>query len=132
MKIAAITEDERTISRHFGRAPFYLVVTVEEGKIIARELRKKAGHAEFADAPHDPAPAGQPHGMGPGAESRHVRMAQGISDCQVLLCGGMGLGAYESMRQRGIRPIVTDIEGIDEAVAAYLDGSIVDQVSRLH
>lgn len=132
MKIAAITDDGKTISQHFGRAPYYLVVTVEGGKIVSRELREKMGHAHFENEPHDPEPAGQAHGRGPAARSRHARMAAAISDCQVLLCGGMGYGAYESMRERGIQPIVTDIEEIDQAIAAYLDGTLVDQVDRLH
>jgi predicted Fe-Mo cluster-binding NifX family protein len=33
MKIAAITDDGRTISQHFGRASHYMVVTIEDGKI---------------------------------------------------------------------------------------------------
>ncbi len=132
MKIAAITEDGKTISQHFGRAPYYLVLTVEEGKIVARDLREKLGHAHFANEPHEPGPAGQPHGMDPSAQSRHERMAGSIADCEALLCGGMGMGAYQSMRERGIRPIVTEIESIDEAVMAYVEGRIVDQVSRLH
>jgi predicted Fe-Mo cluster-binding NifX family protein len=44
----------------------------------------------------------------------------------------MGIGAYESMKTRGIRPVVTDIASIDEAVMAYIEGKIVDQVDRLH
>jgi predicted Fe-Mo cluster-binding NifX family protein len=44
----------------------------------------------------------------------------------------MGAGAYESMRARGIRPVVTDLVSIDEAVKAYVDGQIVDRVDRLH
>jgi predicted Fe-Mo cluster-binding NifX family protein len=59
-------------------------------------------------------------------------MAETIADCEVLLCRGMGMGAYESMKTRGIRPIVTDIAAIDEAVMAYVRGEIVDQVERLH
>jgi predicted Fe-Mo cluster-binding NifX family protein len=59
-------------------------------------------------------------------------MAEAIADCQALLCGGMGMGAYESMRARGIKPVVTDIASIDEAVRAYIEGRIVDQVERLH
>jgi len=39
MKIAVISDDGKTISRHFGRAPYYLVLTVEDGKIVAREQR---------------------------------------------------------------------------------------------
>ena len=55
-----------------------------------------------------------------------------IADCQVLLARGMGSGAYEGMKQAGIRPIVTDIANIDEAVQAYLSGRAVDHTERLH
>jgi predicted Fe-Mo cluster-binding NifX family protein len=132
MKIAAVTDDGKTISQHFGRASYYLVVTIEDGKIVNRELREKLGHVHFAGEPHDPEQSGQHHGYGPASESRHARMAAAIADCQVLLCGGMGTGAYESMKQRGVRPIVTDILSIDEAVQAYLEGAIVDHMERLH
>ena len=135
MKIAAITDDEQSISQHFGRAPYYLVVTVEGGKVVGRERRDKLGHAHFSNEPHgaeshEADPRG--HGFDPATQNRHVRMAAAIVDCEVLLCRGMGAGAYESMQQAGIHPIVTDIAGIDEAVQAYLEGRIVDQVDRLH
>jgi len=131
VKIAVITDDERTISQHFGRAPYYLVVTIEDGQIMQRERRDKLGHIHFANDPHEH-PAGEQHGFDPAAQDRHVRMAAAIVDCEVLLCRGMGAGAYESMKQVGIRPIVTDIPGIDEAVNAYVAGRMVDQVDRLH
>ena len=41
MKIAAISEDGTTISQHFGRAPYYLVITVEDGKVVSKEKRDK-------------------------------------------------------------------------------------------
>ncbi len=41
MKIAAITDDGKTISQHFGRASHFMVITLEEGQIIERELREK-------------------------------------------------------------------------------------------
>jgi len=59
-------------------------------------------------------------------------MAAAIADCQVLLARGMGAGAYESMKQAGIRPIVTDLPTIDEAVQAYLAGGLEDHVEKLH
>ncbi len=132
MKIAAITDDGKTISQHFGRAAKYLVVTVEDGQMVARELRDKLGHVHFANEPHDPHTEGGSHGTGPAAQDRHARMAEAIADCQALLCGGMGQGAYQSMQALGIRPVVTDIESIDEAVMAYGEGRIVNQVDRLH
>ena len=132
MKIAAITDDGTTISRHFGRAPYYMVLTVEDGKIVDRDRRNKLGHGQFRHQGGQHRDAHGRHGYGAGAESRHERMAATIIDCQVLLCGGMGWGAYESMKAKGIAPIVTDIRNIDAAVQAYLDGTIVDQRGLLH
>jgi predicted Fe-Mo cluster-binding NifX family protein len=135
VKIAAVSEDGVTISQHFGRAPFYVIVTVEEGKIVSRQMRDKMGHAQFAGEPHaEEAHGADPrgHGFDAGAQSRHARMAAAIADCQVLLARGMGAGAYESMRQSGIRPIITDIASIDEAVQAYLAGRLVDHTEWLH
>ena len=135
MKIAAVSEDGVTISQHFGRAPFYVVVTVENGQIVGREMRSKMGHAQFAAEPHtEEAHGADPrgHGFDAGAQSRHARMAAAIADCQVLLARGMGAGAYESMAQAGIRPVVTDIPVIDEAVRSYLEGRLVDHTEWLH
>lgn len=132
MKIAAITDDGHTISQHFGRAAHYLVVTVEDGKVVDRQMRDKLGHTHFTNEPHAAEMPGQPHGFDPVSQDRHTRMAEAIADCQALLCGGMGAGAYESMRSRGIRPVVTDIASIEEAIKAYVDGQIVDRVDRLH
>jgi predicted Fe-Mo cluster-binding NifX family protein len=134
MKIAAVSEDGVTISQHFGRAPFYVVVTVEDGKIVSHEKRDKLGHAHFAGEHHEEAHEQDPrgHGFDPAAQNRHARMAEAIADCEVLLSRGMGAGAYESMKQANIRPIVTDVENIDEAVQAYLAGGLKDHVEKLH
>lgn len=132
MKIAAITEDGKIISQHFGRAAYYLVATVENGQIVSRELRNKLGHTHFVDQPHAEEQPGQPHGMDAASHNKHLQMVESIADCEALLCRGMGMGAYESMKALGIRPVVTDIAAIDEAVMAYVGGNIVDHVERLH
>jgi predicted Fe-Mo cluster-binding NifX family protein len=132
MKIASITDDGKTISQHFGRAPYYLVVTIENGQIVKREMRDKLGHAQFGGETHAEGNDPRGHGFDPAAQNRHTRMAEAIADCQALLCGGMGRGAYASMRARNIRPIVTTIASIDAAMQAYIEGRIVDQVERLH
>ncbi len=133
MKIAAITDDGKTISQHFGRAPYYMVVTVEDGKIVGREMRDKLGHAQFEAEGHGKEEDEQGrHGYGAVAEDRHGRMAQAITDCEALLCRGMGMGAYDSMKARNIRPVVTDITDIDEACLAYASGQITDHIDLLH
>lgn len=131
MKIAAITEDGTTISQHFGRAPLYVVVTVEDGEITNKETRDKAGHHTFAAHHSDVAP-GERHGYDSGAQTRHASMAEAIADCQVLIAGGMGWGAYESMKSYNIEPVVTDVESIDEAVKLYIEGELINLMDRLH
>jgi len=131
MKIAAISDDGVNISQHFGRAPLYVVLTVEEGKIVSRETRPKAGHHSFASTEHPPAP-GERHGYDAGSQAKHRSMAEAIADCQVLLAGGMGWGAYESLKSYHIQPVVTDVENIDEAAKLYLEGKLPNLMERLH
>ncbi|WP_119070541.1 NifB/NifX family molybdenum-iron cluster-binding protein [Aggregatilinea lenta] len=133
MKIAVVTEDGQTISQHFGRAPYYLVFTIEDGAIIAREQRDKANHSHFAGQPHDHEhDHGQGHGFGSLSEHKHNQMIDSIIDCEAMLSRGMGRGAYVSLQQANIRPIVTDIASAEDAVRAYAEGRIVDHTERLH
>jgi predicted Fe-Mo cluster-binding NifX family protein len=132
MKIAAITENGTTISQHFGRAPYYLVLTVEDGKVVGTEKRDKAGHHTFGGAQHPDTAPGERHGYDAGAQSRHATMAQTIADCQVLLAGGMGWGAYDSLKKAGVEVVVTDVENIEEAVKRYAQGKLPNLMERLH
>jgi predicted Fe-Mo cluster-binding NifX family protein len=132
VKIAAISDDETTISQHFGRAPFYVVVTIEDSQILSKEIRAKAGHHTFAAHEHPRMAPGERHGYDTGSQTRHTTMAEAISDCQVLIAGGMGWGAYESMRSRNIETIITDVESIDEAVKLYIEGKLTNLMERLH
>jgi predicted Fe-Mo cluster-binding NifX family protein len=59
-------------------------------------------------------------------------MADTIADCQLLLAGGMGWGAYESLKSYNIQPIVTDVENIDEAVQLHLAVKLPNLMERLH
>ena len=132
MKIAFITDDGEQISRHFGRAPYYLVIEVEDGKVIGREMREKLGHRHFAaEGEHHEHEHHDGH-SGEEAHGKHVSMAEAISDCEALICGGMGMGAYQSMERLGIKPVVTEKSDIEETLQAYLDGSLTDQTEMLH
>lgn len=135
MKIAAVSEDGITISQHFGRARYYIVVTVENGAMVSHEKREKMEHAHVAHEGHMHAAHGadaRGHGFDPASQSRHAQMAAAITDCTVLLARGMGAGAYESLRAAGITPVVTDVASIDDAVTSYLGGTLTDHVERLH
>lgn len=147
MKIAIVTEDGRTISQHFGRAPYYLVVSVEDGQVTGQELRDKVGHRQFAQEhhdhehhdhghghghDHDHAADPRGHGFDAHSQDKHARMIAAITDCEAVIVRGMGRGAYVAMQDAKIRPIVTDLADATAAVRAYLDGTLVDHSERLH
>jgi predicted Fe-Mo cluster-binding NifX family protein len=136
MKIAIVTDDNETISQHFGRAKKYSVLTIDDGQIIARELREKANHQDFqregleGQHQHQNDPRGR--GFGRHSGEKHKRMFATINDCQILLARGMGQGAYNGLQQMGIQPIITDIPEIEKAVQAVIEESIEDHPERLH
>ena len=120
MKIAAVSEDGRLVSQHFGRAPYYVEITVEEGLVVHRETRSKASHRDFSG------------GSDPGPGAKHSAMAQVIGDCAALLAGGMGSGAFVALRAAGIEPVLTDEIDIDTAAARYALGDLPNLADRVH
>jgi predicted Fe-Mo cluster-binding NifX family protein len=122
MKIAAVSEDGATIAQHFGRAPYYVVVTVQEGRMVGRETRPKVGHREFAGA----------GAVDPGPEAKHRVMGEAIADCRALLAGGMGSGAFIAMQALGIDPVLTDEPDITAAALRYAAGELPNLADRLH
>lgn len=132
MKLAIITDDGHSISKHFGRAAYYQVLTIEDGLVTHQEMRDKLGHQHFADESHSHEEHGQKHGFGPTADHRHGQMAESIADCQAVICGGMGAGAFQSLQARSINPIITDLDSIAEAVQAFIAGEIINRTDKLH
>jgi predicted Fe-Mo cluster-binding NifX family protein len=119
MKIAAVSDDLRTVAQHFGRAPYYVVVTVEGGEVVGREIRPKPGHRDFVAA--DPGPA-----------AKHGAMAAPIGDCAALLAGGMGSGAFAALTAAGISPVLTDESDLEAAALSYALGRLPNLAERVH
>ncbi len=134
IKVAIISDDQRTISKHFGRAGHYVVLTIVNGQVMNRETRDKLRHSDFAGheehTEHEEHTQG--HGFGSSAEHRHDQMLQSISDCQVLIAGGMGTGAYQSIRAKDIQPILTDVRLIDDAIRLLIDNRLKDHHELIH
>jgi predicted Fe-Mo cluster-binding NifX family protein len=147
MKIAVVTNDNQSISAHFGRARNYLVVTVEDGAIVAQENRDKAacdhghhghghGHHDHDHHDHhaqasnvtlsDEIPVVEP------VKDNHHTAATLIADCEAVLSRGMGRGMHANLKQAGVRPVLTTIVSVDEALAAYLAGTLQEHPELAH
>jgi predicted Fe-Mo cluster-binding NifX family protein len=146
MKIAIVSDDGHTISAHLGRAEYYVVVQVEDGSITDRQLIRKGNfHAQRGEEhgccghdqnSHDHAGHShanhEQHGLGEHSEDKHRSMFAPIADCQILIARGMGMGAQRGLQQVGIQPILTEIEGIDDALQAHLAGALENHPERVH
>jgi predicted Fe-Mo cluster-binding NifX family protein len=118
-KIAVPTDDGEYISHHFGQARYFRVITLEDAQVNHSELREKVSH-QHGDHAH-------PAGVHPGQQ-----MIEAISDCQVLVCGGMGTPAYNRAVAAGLKVILTRQVSVDDAIQAYLSGTLADEPGLVH
>ena len=132
MKIAVVTDDGTTICQHFGRAQYYSVITIEDGKVKSKEQRSKAGHHVAGVQHASQATHGEGHGFDVNAQVSHAGMMANITDCQLVLAGGMGWGAQESLKRAGIAVHMTDVDNIDKAIQLYIQGKLPNLQERLH
>lgn len=135
MKIAIVSDDNQTVSQHFGRAENYIVISLEHEKMIDREAVAKPGRCRTAArgrGRHHHAADPRGSGFGHQAKGAHLDMFENIMDCDILITGGMGRGAYLDLQELSIKPIVTDIVDIETAIQAVLDNTIINHVEKLH
>jgi len=112
MRIAVATVDGTSVSQHFGQSRGFIVFDVDGGEIKSREVLtgNSTPHAD---------------GMCDGGHKAQGGMLGMLSGCQVLICGGMGAGAANAIRQMGLQPvIVPGIAAPEEAVARFVAGKI--------
>ena len=53
-------------------------------------------------------------------------------NCQVVLAGGMGQGMYQNLQQAGIRPVLTELKDIQEALRVFVEGRLAERPERVH
>ncbi len=125
MKIAFVTEDEQTISAHFGRAPKVVVVSVEDGEETAREVRLKEAHGQQHNVDlHDHHDDHHHHD--------HSSKFEAMRDCNVMVVRGIGSPAIAHAEGMGIKVYLTREHSIDGALALYLSGELDHDERRIH
>jgi len=116
MKIAIASDDERTISSHFGQTRGFVVFDMEGKEVKSREYRPNTftGHARGLE--------------GAGHEiDRHGPILTALKDCKAVVSCGMGRRIYNDLRQAGIEVFVTDETEVERALELYLEGQLIDR-----
>lgn len=97
----AVTYEQEMVGQHFGRTEQFKLYDVTEGAVTASQVIDT-------------------NGTGHGALAGFLRAAQ----AEVLICGGIGMGARNALAEAGIQ-LVPGVSGnADEAVKNYLAGTL--------
>jgi predicted Fe-Mo cluster-binding NifX family protein len=123
-KIAVALMNETEVSRHFGRSRYFGIYTVSEGGVDGPEMRMNTftHHAQGGhERRHDHLGNGQGHGE---HDHSHYSVVDGLNDCKVIIAGGMGMGAVNSLSSAGMEVIITDEDNPEVAVKKYWEGTL--------
>lgn len=122
MKIGVASSDGQTISKHFGRSRYFVIFEIENGKVIKSGARENAFTAHARGECHEDGPHNQ---IADHGQHSHGGIVQALSDCEAVLCYGMGWRAAEDLKAAGIKAcILTEDCSMAEAVQAYIDGKL--------
>ncbi len=109
MKIAVTSSyADNNVFGHFGKCEVFKVYEIADGKVASK-----------ISVPTN----GQGH-------SQLTGFLKGIG-ADVVICSGMGQGAYSMLTEGGLKVVRGAKGDIDEAVNAYLNGSLTDNTAAV-
>ena len=109
-RIAVGLADPETLCVHLARSSAFLVLEVQDGRVVARTLR-----------PRDTDACG-----------RHASFVELLDGCRAVLCGGIGQGAADALSAHGIQPIVVaGKHSPEDAARLFLSGELVTTDERV-
>ncbi|TXT67193.1 MAG: Dinitrogenase iron-molybdenum cofactor [Promethearchaeota archaeon] len=100
MKIAIAT-DNGQVCAHFGRAPQFTFVTIENNEVIEKEVLSNPGHTV-------------------GSIPEFVNK----NNASCMIAGGMGMRAVQFFKQYGIDVIMGVQGSINEVIKKVIDGTL--------
>lgn len=98
----AVTYEQETVGQHFGRTEQFKIYDVVNGEIKSSQVIDT-------------------NGTGHGALAGFLRAAE----VEVLICGGIGMGARNALKEVGIDLFPGVTGNADETVKSYLAGNLV-------
>lgn len=105
MKVAIPTKEGNRIDDHFGHCEFYSIFTVDDNKIIEKQILQSP--------------------QGCGCKS-NIAFDLAEMDVKVMLAGGIGQGAINKLASQNIEVIRNCKGDVDLLVNEYLAGNLVD------
>jgi predicted Fe-Mo cluster-binding NifX family protein len=109
IRVAIATTDGVSLSPHLARSAAFVVFDVEDGQITSRSVRTRESDTC-------------------GNHKSFVEMVEG---CGAVICGGIGQGAFDSLRMAGIEPVVAaGPHSIEETLKHFMAGTLATTSER--
>ena len=110
MQIAIGTTDGISVCDHLARSAAFFVLLVEDGRVVSKSLRERFG----------------------GKCGNHASFVELLEGCGAVICGGIGQGAFDSLKAAGIEPVVAmGKHTAEEAAELYLAGKLPTTDARV-
>ncbi len=112
IKIAVTSQNRKTITGHAGKCRKFWVYEVAGREVKTKNLLELPIEQSFHESNH-----AAPHPL------------DGVN---VLICGGLGSGLQNRLKQKGILAVATAETDPDQAVDAWLAGSLIELAPDAH
>ena len=112
IKIAVTSQNRKTITGHAGKCRKFWIYEVAGGEVRTKYLLELPIEQSFHESNH-----AAPHPL------------DGVN---VLICGGLGSGLQNRLKQKGLLAVATEETDPDQAVAAWLAGCLVELAPDAH
>jgi predicted Fe-Mo cluster-binding NifX family protein len=92
-----------------------VIFDIQDGKVITQEYKENIGKNN-----------------GECGSCNHSAMINNIKDCEAVISYGMGQRIYDDLIKNKIKPIVTEVENVDEALNQFLKKNLKNATEKLH
>ena len=105
----AIAYENGEVFQHFGETPSYLIVDIENGKVISKSV-------------HD------------NGEASHIALIDVLVSlgADAVVVGGLGGGAFVRLEAAGIKVYAPYAGNAEQAIQDYLEGKLVEAHAPTH
>ena len=112
MKIAVASQNQQEISDHLGHCRNFWIYQTDDTSVLAKHLLQLTKEETF----HESSP-----------QNEHP-----LDDIDVLITGSFGQGLGRRLANQGIKVMATPEPSPDQAVEAYLQGTLVEGENEHH
>ena len=135
MKLAFVSNNQKNIVGAFGSVNYFRVISVDEnGEIVDDEIREAGKSKANGNIPNINNQINNKSfslNVFDKSKSKHMKLAETISDCNVVIARAMCANAWDSIKKFSMEPIITTNKEVESTISQYLNGTLINNTSEI-